>query len=114
MKWFLFLLAASSLIVGGYILRNTNTRKDTHMTEKVVSTCYGYTPCTACSSCNYCKWCKAGGTCGICANTEKKKDIPLQSKPQFRSSKQCQATTKKGTRCSRSSRSGGYCWQHGG
>ncbi|WP_255154412.1 DUF5763 domain-containing protein [Ferruginibacter sp. HRS2-29] len=29
-------------------------------------------------------------------------------------SSQCQATTKKGYRCSRTSRSGGYCWQHGG
>lgn len=26
----------------------------------------------------------------------------------------CQALTKKGTQCSRKSRSGGYCWQHGG
>lgn len=26
----------------------------------------------------------------------------------------CQATTKKGTQCKRTSRSGGYCWQHGG
>jgi hypothetical protein len=30
------------------------------------------------------------------------------------SSGQCNATTKKGTRCSRSVRSGGYCWQHVG
>jgi Family of unknown function (DUF5763) len=29
-------------------------------------------------------------------------------------SSQCMATTKKGTRCSRKSRSNGYCWQHGG
>jgi hypothetical protein len=27
---------------------------------------------------------------------------------------QCAATTKKGTRCSRSASSNGYCWQHGG
>jgi hypothetical protein len=27
---------------------------------------------------------------------------------------QCMATTKKGYRCFRSARSGGYCWQHGG
>ena len=26
----------------------------------------------------------------------------------------CQATTRKGTQCKRSARSGGYCWQHGG
>ena len=27
---------------------------------------------------------------------------------------QCKANTKKGTRCSRSAGSNGYCWQHGG
>ncbi|WP_394333528.1 DUF5763 domain-containing protein [Cnuella takakiae] len=27
---------------------------------------------------------------------------------------QCNATTQKGSRCSRSARSGGYCYQHGG
>jgi len=33
---------------------------------------------------------------------------------EVKSSGQCRATTQKGTRCSRSSRSNGYCWQHGG
>jgi hypothetical protein len=33
---------------------------------------------------------------------------------EVKSSGQCSATTQKGTRCSRSSRSNGYCWQHGG
>lgn len=27
---------------------------------------------------------------------------------------QCKANTKKGTRCSRSAKANGYCWQHGG
>jgi len=36
------------------------------------------------------------------------------TKPKPQSSSQCSATTKKGTRCSRSSRSNGLCWQHGG
>ena len=31
-----------------------------------------------------------------------------------KSSGQCNATTQKGTRCSRTSRSNGFCWQHGG
>lgn len=35
-------------------------------------------------------------------------------KPQKQSNSQCSATTKKGTRCSRSARSNGLCWQHGG
>lgn len=34
--------------------------------------------------------------------------------PKTSNSGQCQAITKKGSRCSRSARSGGYCWQHGG
>lgn len=37
-----------------------------------------------------------------------------ESKPKYQSSSQCSATTKKGTRCSRTARSNGYCWQHGG
>ena len=36
------------------------------------------------------------------------------TKPKPQSSSQCSATTKKGTRCSRSARSNGLCWQHGG
>ena len=36
------------------------------------------------------------------------------TKPKLQSSSQCSATTQKGTRCSRSSRSNGLCWQHGG
>ena len=35
-----------------------------------------------------------------------------QKKPE--ASGQCKATTKKGSRCSRSAGSNGYCWQHGG
>ncbi len=37
-----------------------------------------------------------------------------ESKPRSQSYSQCLATTKKGTRCSRSARSNGLCWQHGG
>lgn len=37
-----------------------------------------------------------------------------ETKPKYQSSSQCSATTKKGSRCSRSARSNGYCWQHGG
>ena len=94
---------------------------DSHYKKEIrpiAATCYGYTPCTACSSCNYCKYCNAGGTCGICRpkQTPVKKDtvrsVPVYTPKQTYSS-QCRAITKKGTRCSRSSRSNGYCWQHG-
>jgi hypothetical protein len=37
-----------------------------------------------------------------------------ESKPKSQSSSQCSATTQKGSRCLRSARSNGLCWQHGG
>ncbi|RYY38456.1 MAG: hypothetical protein EOO08_14435 [Chitinophagaceae bacterium] len=40
--------------------------------------------------------------------------IPVRSASPAVSDGRCSATTRKGTRCSRSARSGGYCWQHGG
>ncbi len=39
-------------------------------------------------------------------------EVKKEAKSEY--SGQCNATTKKGTRCSRSARSNGYCWQHGG
>lgn len=32
----------------------------------------------------------------------------------YRQTNTCKAITKKGRKCSRKARSGGYCWQHGG
>ena len=43
---------------------------------------------------------------------DKNTDVKKESSNQY--SGQCNATTKKGTRCSRAARSNGYCWQHGG
>jgi TolA-binding protein len=48
------------------------------------------------------------------STTEEKTTEKSESKPKYQSSSQCSATTKKGTRCSRTARSNGYCWQHGG
>lgn len=47
---------------------------------------------------------------------QSKTDIQSQKtiENEVKSSGQCRATTQKGNRCSRSSRSNGYCWQHGG
>jgi hypothetical protein len=50
------------------------------------------------------------------SQSQSKTDIQSQ-KPienEVKKSGQCSATTQKGTRCSRSSRSNGFCWQHGG
>jgi len=117
----LYIIAVSLLIfVSGGSAEN-------RIPEKVYATCYGYSPCNACTSCNYCKHCKTGGgTCGVCkdlkSNKSKAEYNPVYTKPNTAQSNpsstavstQCRAITKKGTRCSRSSRSKGYCWQHGG
>ena len=99
---------------------------DSHPREKpqrVYATCYGYTPCAACTSCRYCKRCTSGGTCGTCKPAKKEvaqkeqptsKPVPVTQTKEITSNGQCKAITKKGTRCSRSVRSKGYCWQHGG
>lgn len=79
--------------------------------------CVGANPCRACSNCSSCGWCKAGGTCGVCINKKKTDTIQsLKSMPAKQSaiSGQCKAITKKGTRCSRTAKPSGYCWQHGG
>ena len=83
--------------------------------KKETAKCVGANPCRACSNCSSCGWCKAGGTCGVClkkSNDTLKTSRPSTTKPVY--SGQCKAITKKGTRCSRSARSNGYCWQHGG
>jgi len=46
------------------------------------------------------------------SKTDSQSQKPIEK--EVKSSGQCNATTQKGTRCSRSSRSNGYCWQHGG
>jgi chromosome segregation ATPase len=48
------------------------------------------------------------------STTEESQSEKSEIKPKYQSSTQCSATTKKGTRCSRSARSNGLCWQHGG
>jgi hypothetical protein len=80
--------------------------------DKKGGKCTGSAYCTACKNCSGCKHCNAGGTCGVCAKPVKSKTTTKQTTPV--SSGQCKATTKKGSRCSRTSRTGGYCWQHGG
>lgn len=61
------------------------------------------------------------GACGICSPpTLREGNGPDASEQNLRrdpsaSAGRCQATTKKGTQCRRSARSGSsYCWQHGG
>ena len=48
------------------------------------------------------------------STTEENVVEKTDTNPTPHSSSQCSATTKKGTRCSRSARSNGLCWQHGG
>ena len=111
MKWLIFPFAALTLAFGAACLHSSNDQKPAY-TKTGIATCYGNTPCNACTSCNYCKWCNAGGTCGICASQKKSK--PKTYKSPAKTLGRCKALTKKGTQCSRSARSQGYCWQHGG
>lgn len=73
--------------------------------------CTGSITCKACSSCSSCKYYSSGGSCGVCITKRK----PVSEKKPIieKSSGQCIAKTKKGTRCSRNAQSGrSYCWQH--
>lgn len=104
-----------------FIPNSYHPKLSSYKTNRIVLTCYGNTPCVACKSCNYCKWCNSGGTCGICnaLKAKKQKGPSLKNKQNTFSSKlpaseQCFAITKTGTRCKRSSRNNGLCWQHGG
>jgi FtsZ-binding cell division protein ZapB len=42
------------------------------------------------------------------------KNSDFKKEPKSEYSGQCNATTKKGARCSRVAKSNGFCWQHGG
>ena len=48
------------------------------------------------------------------SNNNITKPINEEKTKKVESSGQCKANTKKGTRCSRSAGTNGYCWQHGG
>lgn len=82
--------------------------------KKKNARCTGSASCRACSNCSACKWCSSGGTCGVCAGKKKNSSSSYSTPSNNRTSVQCRAITKKGTRCSRTSRSNNYCWQHGG
>jgi FtsZ-binding cell division protein ZapB len=48
------------------------------------------------------------------SNSNSTNNISDKKAPVNEYSGQCNATTKKGSRCSRSAKSNGFCWQHGG
>lgn len=82
--------------------------------------CYGDTPCNACPNCSLCKYCNNGGSCGKCENavntvTQDESSNKSRHRGQtIRNGTTCRAITKKGTRCKRSPRESGYCYQHEG
>lgn len=116
----LALLAAFALLTAIAIAPAFRSNKLSEAPPSAYARCYGKSPCNACSTCAMCGHCGAGGSCGKCIKPKKSADNSYgssQNTPKKNSSVskgQCQATTKKGTRCSRNSKSGGYCWQHGG
>lgn len=79
-----------------------------------VATCYGSINCRACKTCNYCAHCNAGGSCGVCSSGTSQQILRtrLVKTKSSTASSQCQGITKKGNRCKRMVRGGGYCWQH--
>ncbi|WP_127132954.1 hypothetical protein [Pseudoflavitalea rhizosphaerae] len=113
---FMLLLAVFSLITALAFVPVFNKFSST-VPSKEYATCYGRNPCNACSDCSRCKHCNAGGSCGKCVKPKSSAGSSYGSSQKKSSSAtygQCRAKTKKGTRCSRNQRSGGYCWQHGG
>src|SRR5258706_3344369 len=93
---------------------------DTCCAKTSLKRCTGSSNCTACSNCSACKYCIEGRACSVCAYRKRSNQVYKGAAPQSAPTRkavnagQCQAITKRGTRCSRSARSGGYCWQHGG
>ena len=100
LKKILFLL----IVTIPYLSFSTGDKKCCSNSAK----CTGKDPCLACSNCSSCQYCAGGGSCGAC----KKKNSSGVSKAKPTTNSQCRATTKKGTRCSRSANTSGYCWQH--
>lgn len=80
---------------------------------KHCATCKPNGNCNACTSCNYCKHCNSGGSCSVCAKSSKN-NLPQKRSASSDSSTavSCKGTTKKGLRCKRMVKGGGYCWQH--
>jgi hypothetical protein len=79
------------------------------------ATCKGYANCRACSNCKYCKHCNSGGSCGVCSSNAvytQRNYLKPQNIIKRGISSQCQGITKKGNRCKRVVKGGGYCWQH--
>ncbi|WP_369974452.1 DUF5763 domain-containing protein [Pedobacter sp. HMWF019] len=74
--------------------------------------CTGSVNCRACKTCNYCAHCNSGGSCGVCSSGSSIKHISTFKSSTNSSSSQCKGITKKGARCKRMVRGGGYCWQH--
>jgi len=116
MKIFLLLIFTSVMFFTGHHPESTSVPR-----KALVATCYGYKNCTACSSCNYCGHCNSGGSCGVCCSASTQPAKPKAGKKStvkssgFTSSasSQCQGITKKGARCKRMVKGGGYCYQHG-
>lgn len=116
MKNLLFVLLGSLLHLSGYSTIAKEEKESTY-----IATCYGHKNCYACKNCKYCAHCNSGGgSCGVCSSsaslpikvpqkvaTEKSRGNTTSS-----SSSQCQGITKRGQRCKRMVKGGGYCWQH--
>ena len=110
MKLLNFILLFCSIVT----FSDTTVFANGGMDKPHCATCVGSKNCSACKNCKYCKHCNSGGSCGVCSSASVKNTAGL--KPLAKSSSvssQCRGTTKKGARCKRMVKGGGYCWQHG-
>lgn len=94
---------------------SSSANKNKVMSDIHHATCRGSANCRACSSCNYCGHCNSGGSCGVCSSSGVA-TVSTYLKPGSYNnnvnSSQCRGVTKKGNRCKRMVKGGGYCYQH--
>jgi len=116
MRKTLFMLLGSLLLFTGYAPMSKGKKESKH-----IATCYGNKTCYACKNCKYCAYCNSGGgSCGVYSSStslpikgETQRNSPIKSLGNSSSlGSQCKGTTKKGQRCKRMVKGGGYCWQH--
>src|SRR5687768_12473883 len=102
----ILMLLSITLVFSDSSLSANNEVVRTH-----IATCTGTKSCYACKNCKYCGHCNAGGgTCGVCSSSAPAVKTAVKPKEESNSSvsSQCKGTTKKGARCKRMVKGGGY------
>jgi hypothetical protein len=111
-KHFYLALLCSIVLLTSFYNLPLKTKTNIH-----IATCNGNSSCYACKNCKYCGHCnQGGGTCGVCSSRSVAGTQTLTrnsiSNTGTSVSSQCKGITKKGLRCKRMVKGGGYCFQH--